>query len=132
MARPAAETTITEPCTVFYDGSCPLCRAEIGIYKRIGSRAAFHDLSTGNALPPGVTHDQAMARFHVQAADGRIESGARAFAILWQASPGGWRVLGRFVARRPIVWLAEGLYRLFLRLRPLLQRIVSARESKHQ
>lgn len=132
MASPEAETPTTNECTVFYDGSCPLCRAEIGLYQRLGTRAAFHDVSSEGALPPGVTPEQAMARFHVQRADGRIESGARAFATLWQASPGGWRILGRIVARRPIVWLAEGCYRLFLRIRPLLQRAVRARQRDRE
>lgn len=116
-------------CTVYYDGSCPLCRAEIDLYRGIGSAAAFHDVTGDEALPPGVDRNAARARFHVTAADGTVQSGARAFATLWQASPGPWRLLGGVVATRPFVWIAEGLYRLFLQVRPLLQRAMWARQA---
>ncbi len=128
--RPAHAATDESPaCTVYYDGSCPLCRAEIDLYRRIGTAAAFHDVTADDALPPGVDRDTAIARFHVTAADGSVQSGARAFATLWKASPGLWRPLGHVVAVPPFVWLAEGTYRVFLRVRPLLQRAMRARHK---
>lgn len=115
-------------CDVYYDGACPLCRAEIDLYRRLGSRARFHDLTTDGERPPGVSRDAALARFHVRDGHGRVHTGARAFATLWQASPGAWRILGHIVACPPFVWLAEGLYRVFLPLRPWLQRLVRRRQ----
>ncbi|MFN3835543.1 MAG: thiol-disulfide oxidoreductase DCC family protein [Glycocaulis sp.] len=110
-------------CTVFFDGACPMCRAEIGYYAAKGSEAAFHDVSAScDTLPEGLTPDTALARFHVRLADGTLVSGARAFAALWQATP-GWRWAGRLAATPPLVWLLEGLYRLFLPVRPVLQRV---------
>jgi len=116
-------------CAVYFDGSCPLCRAEIDLYRRIGTKALFYDVAAGDALPPGVDRDSAVARFHVTAADGTVQSGARAFATLWQASPGAWHLLGRVVALRPFLWIAEAAYRVFLLVRSRLQRARRARQA---
>lgn len=64
-----------------------------------------------------------MGRFHVRRADGRLVSGAAAFAELWKATP-GWRWLGHIAALPPFVWIGEGLYRLFLLIRPSIQKAV--------
>ncbi|MEO1038693.1 MAG: DUF393 domain-containing protein [Pseudomonadota bacterium] len=108
--------------TVFYDASCPLCRAEIGFYQRRGAEARFVDVSEGLAAPDGVSCRQAMARFHVQDGDGEVRSGAAAFAALWRVTP-GWRWLGRIGGVPPFVWIGEGLYRIFLPIRPSLQKL---------
>ncbi|MBV5258822.1 DUF393 domain-containing protein [Synechococcus moorigangaii CMS01] len=110
-------------CDVFFDGSCPMCRAEIGYYRRRGAGAAFHDVHTSpDGLPEGLSPDAAMARFHVRTPSGEIVSGARAFAELWKVTP-GWRWLGRIAAAPPLIWVLELAYRLFLPVRPALQRL---------
>jgi predicted DCC family thiol-disulfide oxidoreductase YuxK len=111
-------------CEVFFDGSCPLCRAEIGLYQRTGSDALFTDISKTDAAPPDeISQSEAMKRFHVRRSDGRLVSGAAAFAELWKATP-GWRWLGRIAALPPFVWIGEGLYRVFLVIRPAIQTAV--------
>jgi len=113
--------------TVLYDGACPLCRREIGIYRGLQSSTpvCFADVSdVAQPLPGGTTREQLLARFHVRDADGRLLSGAQAFLALWAALP-GWRWLAR-VGRLPgAAWAMERVYRLFLRLRPSLQRWAS-------
>ena len=115
------------PLTVLYDGSCPLCRREIGIYRglqplRSDSPVCFADVSDAALpLPPGTTREQLLARFHVRGRDGELRSGAQAFLALWSALP-GWRWLA-LAGRLPgVAWLMERTYRLFLRWRPMLQR----------
>ena len=54
-------------------------------------------------------------------ADGRIVSGARAFAALWAGLP-AFSILGRLSQRAVPAALLEVGYRLFLRVRPWLQR----------
>ncbi len=109
---------------VFFDGSCPLCRAEIDLYRRQDGEGLiqFVDVSADNAaLDPRLTPATALARFHVRAADGTLQSGAAAFVTLWSALP-AWRVAAR-VARLPgATPLLELAYRAFLRVRPLLSR----------
>lgn len=109
--------------TVMFDGACPLCRREIGLYQSLTplENVAWLDVSktTANLTPA----DQAryMARFHVRQRDGRLLSGAAAFVALWLTMP-GWRWLGRFARLPGITPLLELAYRGFLHLRPTLQR----------
>ena len=114
------------PLTVLYDGACPLCRREIGIYRSLqplqpDAPVCFADVSdTTLPLPPGSTREQLLARFHVRGRDGELLSGAQAFLALWAALP-GWRWLA-LVGRLPgAAWVMECSYRLFLRWRPMLQ-----------
>lgn len=118
--------------TVYYDGGCPLCRAEIGHYRRSGGagRLAFVDVSGEGAaaLGPDLDRAAALRRFHVRGPDGRLTDGAAAFARLWLALP-GWRWLGRLLSlrvfgRRPLLVPAEAAYRLSLPLRPFLARML--------
>ncbi len=109
---------------VFYDGACPVCRREISLYNDLipVQPVEFVDVSRHAVLLPAeLTHEQALARFHVRHVDGRIESGARAFIALWERLP-YWRWLAR-VGRLPgVAALMEIAYRGFLRIRPESQR----------
>ena len=116
--------------TVLYDGACPLCRREIAVYRGLqplqaDSPVCFADVSNAAVpLPVGTTREQLLARFHVQGPDGQLLSGALAFLALWAALP-GWRWLA-LVGRLPGAgWLMERMYRLFLRWRPMLQRLAA-------
>jgi predicted DCC family thiol-disulfide oxidoreductase YuxK len=112
--------------TVFFDGSCPLCRAEIGVYRDCpgAERVAFVDVAAAGAgdVAAGLSQQAAMARFHVLMPDGRLASGAAGFAALWMALP-GWRWLGRIVSLPVIRSVAEAAYRTFLVVRPGMQWI---------
>jgi len=114
----------SRPLTVLYDGACPLCRREIGVYRGLqpNTPVCFADVSDAALpLPPGTTREQLLARFHVRSREGQLLSGAEAFLALWAALP-GWRWLA-LVGRLPgAAWVMERTYRLFLRWRPTLQR----------
>jgi predicted DCC family thiol-disulfide oxidoreductase YuxK len=115
------------PLTVLYDGACPLCRREIGVYRGLQPLQAdmpvcFVDVSDASlSLPPGTSRAQLLARFHVRGRDGELLSGAQAFLALWAALP-GWRWLARAGRVPGAAWVMERSYRLFLRWRPSLQR----------
>ena len=110
---------------VFYDGSCPLCRAEVDLYRHQDRADAlrFCDVSLPTAnLLPGLDREQAMKRFHVLSAGGQLLSGAEAFLEVWRNLP-GWR-MGARLGRLPWVkGLLEWAYGRFLRLRPTLVRL---------
>ena len=115
------------PLTVLYDGACPLCRREIGVYRGLPSSTpvCFADISDlAQPLPPGTTRPQLLARFHVRGTDGQLLSGALAFLALWAELP-GWRWLARIGRLPGAAWAMERVYRLFLRVRPALQRWAS-------
>lgn len=109
---------------VFYDGACPICRREISVYRDLDplQPVEFCDVSQSSSpLPAELLREKALARFHIRHADGRIESGARAFIALWERLP-YWRWLAR-VGRLPgVAALMELAYRGFLRIRPAIQR----------
>ncbi|MGJ4903501.1 DUF393 domain-containing protein [Bradyrhizobium sp. HKCCYLS2058] len=110
--------------TVYFDGSCPLCRAEIGYYGRTDQAGAlcFVDVSEpGAETPDGVTQQQAMARFHVRASDGRLLSGAAAFVEIWRRLP-RWCWAARVASMPGALAVLEFGYRLFLPVRPLISR----------
>ena len=115
--------------TVLYDGACPLCRREIGVYRDLVPMQPVDYVDVTNPssnmaaqLPPGLTREQLLARFHVRLGDGRIESGARAFIELWSRLP-YWRWLSRLARLPGVTPLLELAYRGFLRIRPARQRI---------
>jgi predicted DCC family thiol-disulfide oxidoreductase YuxK len=113
------------PSTIYFDGSCPLCRAEIGYYRRSDQAGAicFVDVSKAGAITPhGITQQSAMARFHVRSADGRILSGAAAFVEVWTRLP-RWRWAARAAALPGVLPLMELGYRAFLPVRPYLSRL---------
>jgi predicted DCC family thiol-disulfide oxidoreductase YuxK len=125
------QETVGERPAVFFDGSCPLCSREIAFYQsRAGSENIdWIDISQSvdeGEVVPGLCRERALARFHVKTADGRIVSGAAAFATLWSILP-GFRLLGRLFQLPPLTWLLERAYDLFLTFRPRLQVMVGLR-----
>ncbi|MGB3624285.1 MAG: DUF393 domain-containing protein [Henriciella sp.] len=119
-----------EQFEVYFDGSCPLCRKEIGFYKsRTGADAIrWVDVSRGERLPEGLSCSDAMARFHVRDTDGRLIKGGEAFAALWAQLP-SFRWLGLAFRRAPLRWLLNLGYKAFLPLRPRLQRLFASRNA---
>ncbi len=113
-------------CTVYFDGTCPLCRREIAHYQRRASGADIQWIDASacddGALGNGLTRAAALSRLHVRAADGSLVSGAAAFAAIWARVPGyGWAA--SVASRRPVLRLLEMAYSGFLRLRPLWRRV---------
>jgi predicted DCC family thiol-disulfide oxidoreductase YuxK len=59
--------------TVYFDGACPLCQAEINHYRKQEGAGAicFLDVSRSEEMLAGdLTKQQAMKRFHVRGNDG--------------------------------------------------------------
>lgn len=120
--------------TVWFDGGCPLCRREIAMMRRLDRRGAirFVDLDPARSCPLtqplGSTSDTLpdravlLARFHAEE-DGQIHDGAAAFAAMWRAIP-LLRPLGLAARNRVVLAVLEWSYDHFLRVRPILQRLV--------
>ena len=101
--------------TVFYDGSCKICRTRIAIYKMEARRGEVGIAWTDVADEPDaladfdIGPDDARRRLHVVDADGTLLAGADAFALLWSALP-GYRRLGRLIASPGFNSLAHAVY----------------------
>ncbi len=106
---------------VWFDGGCPLCRREIALMRRLDRRAAirFVDVAAGDEACP-VDRAALLARFHASE-NGRLLSGAAAFAAMWRAIP-LLRLLGLLARNRMVLARLEQAYLRFLRVRPYLRK----------
>lgn len=110
------------PLTVYFDGACPVCSAEIAHYRRQPGAQACTWVDAARCadadLGPGLTRETALRRFHVRDAEGRLVDGMRGFAALWRVLPRmAW--LGRLAAFGPMPALLDAAYSVFLAVRPL-------------
>lgn len=113
------------PLTIYYDASCPLCRAEMeamkardaaDVLRLVDCSAAAFDARAIEA--PGVTRDAMLARIHAQDAAGRWLVGVPVFAAVYRAA--GMHTLGRLFESpwlRPLFdraypWIADNRYLL--------------------
>ena len=114
--------TAQAPIQVYYDGGCPVCAREIAFYKARQGTNGFDwvDVNAANPtdLGPGLTRERALARIHIRRPDGKLLSGAAAFAEMWRHMP-GFKLLGRLLAIPPFSAIAERAYRGFLIVRRL-------------
>ena len=111
------------PLTVLYDGACPLCRREIGVYRGLkplqpDRPVCFTDVSDATVpLPPGTTREQLLAHFHVRSRNGELLSGARAFLALWAALLVAFSLLGMALGLVGLVviapWLAHASWHAY-------------------
>ena len=113
---------------VFYDGACPVCRAEISTMKRMAQTPiVWRDVSAeGEAVTvasgqPPRSRDELLARFHVRRADGEVVSGAAAFVAMWRTAS-GFSFLAKVLDNKPAIWVGDRLYWAFLKLRRLWRR----------
>lgn len=107
---------------VWYDGACPLCTREIALMRRLDRRGAitFVDVAAGADPTCPIDRAQLLARFHAEE-EGRVLSGAAAFAAMWRAIP-LLRPLGLAARHQLVLALLEAAYLRFLVVRPRLQR----------
>ncbi len=107
--------------TVWYDSACPLCSREIALMRRLDrkGRIDFVDATDPASTCP-VDRAEILSRFHAQE-NGRLLSGAAAFAAMWRAIPVLWP-LGMLAKLPGAMVLLDWGYSHFLRGRPRLQR----------
>jgi predicted DCC family thiol-disulfide oxidoreductase YuxK len=107
--------------TVWYDGACPLCVAEISLIARLDAkhgRVNLIDVAGDGTCP--IDRATMLSRFHAQETGRPLVSGAAAFGAMWrQVTP--FQPLGWLALFPPALWLMEKAYVQFLRLRPRLQ-----------
>lgn len=115
---------------VWYDGGCPLCRREIALMRRLdrGNAITFVDVDDADGSCP-IDRAELLARFHARE-NGVIVSGAAAFAAMWRAIP-RLRPLGLLARNWVVLAGLERLYRLFLKVRPALQRVLRRAETRN-
>jgi predicted DCC family thiol-disulfide oxidoreductase YuxK len=104
----------SDELVVCFNGSCPVCRAEIDYYRE---RAAgvpgivFLDVAADpeGAARRGIVGDEGFRRLHAVDSSGAITSGIAAFTALWERVP-GYSWLARLMAVPLVRDVADGLY----------------------
>ena len=97
--------------------------------RRLDRAGAINFVNVASAgTPCPIDRGALLARFHALE-DGRLLSGAAAFAAMWRAIP-LLRPLGRLARRRWALAILERLYGLFLHARPTLQRVLLSFETR--
>jgi predicted DCC family thiol-disulfide oxidoreductase YuxK len=111
--------------TAYFDGGCPLCRAEIATYRRSpgGANINWCDVtqSSPSELGPDLDPQAALKRFYVRKSDGSLVSGAEGFVEVW-GHLDNWRWLAALARIPGMIYVMEKSYLLFLRVRPLWRR----------
>lgn len=114
--------TANPEVTVWFDSECPLCTREIALMKRLDRKRAIDFVDLHGARDCPVDPDELLRRFHARERGQPVVSGAAAFAAMWRAIP-VLRPFGLLAKFPPVLWVLEGAYRVFLVLRPRLQRL---------
>ena len=102
--------------TLYYDGACPLCRAEIGkLAKFSNGGLRLVDIHALDAAAVEIEPRELLARLHLKTADGLWITGLKANIRAWQHTPFAalWRVLDWPLINR----LSHAAYELWLRRR---------------
>ncbi|MGB3469908.1 MAG: DUF393 domain-containing protein [Erythrobacter sp.] len=125
MSTQSTSNVAPSKVKVWFDGACPLCQREIAFMKKLDRTQAINFVDVSDSADPSCPIDQAqlLARFHAEE-DGKVLSGAAAFAAMWRAIP-RLRPLGLIARNGVVLAVLERLYILFLKVRPRLQRLVS-------
>ena len=127
--RPRTISGSMTQVTVWYDGQCPLCIREIALMRRMDKAGAITFLDAADeAISCPLDRQLILARFHAREGDNLL-SGAAAFAAMWRAIP-ALRPLGQLARNGVLLAIMEGAYRMFLKVRPLLQRITPPVRSR--
>lgn len=118
---------MTDETRVLYNETCPVCRFEIGHYRKAALAEnlplRFDDLTHASAW--GVTPEAAAKRLHVLH-QGQLLSGIPAFQVLWAQLP-RWRWFARLTAL-PLIHPATCAFYDHL-MAPILYRAHKRREA---
>ena len=112
------------PLTLYYDGACPLCMAEMRnlmLRNQREQRLRFVDIAApGFEAPAGVTRDKLARLLHAQAPDGTWLRGVDTFVAMYEAVGVPW--VARALSAPGLRPLADRLYPWVARNRRLFPR----------
>jgi predicted DCC family thiol-disulfide oxidoreductase YuxK len=117
--------THLQKLTLFYDGACPLCRAEIQFLSRRNQQGllAFVDINSEHYRPEllGVSCEQALAAMYAQYEDGKLISGVEVFSAAYTRA--NLKVLAWIFSRKSLRPVLNASYRFFAKNRHAISKI---------
>ena len=95
--------------SVFFDGACPLCRREVGIYKKLvdkensANEINWVDISQSQEElnQEGIIYEDAMRLIHIKDESGIHQVGLEGMLTLWDKIP-YYRYISRGIRHLPI------------------------------
>ena len=116
--------------TIFYDGGCPLCLAEMKHLMKLDRKNKLElvDINQENfqAIYPDINREQADRILHGQLATGKILLGLDVTHKAWSlVGKGNWTAIIRWPVVRN---MADFVYLQFARHRHFLSRIITGKE----
>ena len=108
--------TITEKLTIYYDGACPLCLAEIHFLKHHNHKSllSFVNLHELDASTSELNCDLAMKTIHARLGDNKIITGSRVFQEAYKRQLHAWLDLADNITIKP--WRREAARRVLTHL----------------
>ncbi|MDH3221643.1 MAG: DUF393 domain-containing protein [Gammaproteobacteria bacterium] len=100
--------------TLYYDGACPICSAEIGkLAKFCDAKLVVRNIHELDADETLSGREQLLARLHLKTADGQWLTGLSANIRAWEHTPIGllWRMLDWPIIRIFSNWAYEAWLR---------------------
>ena len=114
-----------EKLTLFYDGTCPLCQAEILFLSRRSQAGQldFVDIHSAYFDPEkiGVSCDQALAAMYGQFADGTLIQGVSVFPEAYRRA--GLPYLAWIFSRKSLQPILQVAYRFFAKNRHAISKL---------
>ena len=99
--------------TVYYDGACPVCSREVGLYQRLDRSCSikWHDVSVdaGDLAKDGVDQTDALDRLHARMPNGNLAIGVDAFVVIWERVP-ILKPLALLAHLTPVRWILDRGY----------------------
>jgi len=97
--------------TLFYDGQCPICNAEIArLEAHVDDNLVCVDIHSEASVP--IDRQALFSQLHLLKADGELLVGLEANVAAWQHTK--WRVLASILLWPVIRWFAKLAYRGWL------------------
>lgn len=97
--------------TLFYDGQCPICNAEVArLEAHVDDNLVCVDIHSEANVP--IDRQALFSQLHLLKADGELLVGLEANVAAWQHTK--WRVLASILLWPVIRWFAELAYRGWL------------------
>ncbi len=118
----------TPELTMYYDGQCPLCLAEVEFLqsRNAAGKLAFVDITqTGfSHAEHSISCEAAMAQIHGRTADGRLLVGIPVFATAYKLA--NLPVLAWLLSRRWLMPVLQPSYVLFAKHRQTISKRIGA------
>jgi predicted DCC family thiol-disulfide oxidoreductase YuxK len=121
---PNTNTTEAPELTMYYDGQCPLCVAEVEFLQSRNTQGqlAFVDVTQAGFEAAGhhISCEAAMAQIHGRTADGQVLVGVPVFATAYRLAK--LPVLAWLLSRRWLMPVLQPAYVLFAKHRQSISR----------